>query len=425
MATTNYWLWLATRRGMDSEGMQRVLDSFGTPERAYYASSAELEGLPLRPSQRVGLLDKSMDAVNDILLTCAQQDIRIVTFQDARYPDRLRSIPDPPMVLYMKGRDISFDEEVAIGVVGSRTPTSYGVRYAGKFGLELANAGAVVVSGIAEGLDSCALRGAMKAGGTVVSVLAGGVDVIFPRENYRLFEDVQATGALISEYPPGTPPLAAHFLRRNRILSGLCLGVLAVECRPVGGTMSTVNHALEQGREVFAVPGSLDSPMSAGTNRLIQDGAKLVTCGRDILEEYWTQFPAKLSLYGKMDDKTAEARLVDIQLPERAAKHDRPPKADKPPKPEKGPKPEPTHQPSPPEKPRREVVPRREQKHRFTDDELALLSAVSQDSLTAEQLVELTGIPAKRVLSALTMLQVQGAMEEQPGKRFYALVELE
>ena len=169
--------------------------------------------------------------------------------------------------------------------------------------------------------------------------------------------------------------------------------------------MSTVNHALEQGRDVFAVPGAIDAPMSEGTNRLIQQGAKLVTCGRDILEEYYSRFPAKLASGAPMKPEAAQERLAQAaQAPETAA----PPKA----------RPE-------PEEPARERIPRQEQRTRFTDDELAILAALGSGTRSADELVELTQIPARRVLSALTMLQVSGAAEEQPGRRFSARVELE
>lgn len=413
MAALNYWLWLTGRKGIGSAGLLTLLDHFGGPERVYYASEEELEQLSLNAAQREALLDKDLSRSDAILGECERLGVQIMTIQDADYPQRLRAIADPPAVLYIRGRAIRFDEEAAIAVVGARTPSVYGQRWAERFGLELADGGAVVVSGIAEGLDSCALRGAMKAGGTVVSVLAGGVDVPFPRQNRYLYEDVAASGALISEYPPGTPHLGAHFIQRNRILSGLCLGVLAVECRPFGGTMSTVSHALEQNRDVFAVPGSLDAPMSEGTNLLIRQGAKLVTCGRDILEEYWGRFPGKLGRAAPMTPEAVQERLDDLRNTRRVAapKLREAASGEKPPKAVSG--------------SGREIIPRQEQKRRFTDDELALLAAVSRESRTADELVELTQIPAKRVLSALTMLQVQGAMEERPGKRFYALVTLE
>lgn len=410
MAALKYWLWLTSRRGIDSAAALTVLDHFLTPERAYYGDREEYEYLPLRPVQRQALLDKDLSAVEAILGDCERLGLRVMTIQDADYPQRLRAISDPPAVLYVRGRAFHFDEEAAIAVVGAREPSPYGQKWAERLAMELTSGGALVVSGIAQGLDSCAVRGALKAGGPVVSVLAGGVDVPYPRENRYLMEDVAAAGALISEYPPGTRPDGRQFPRRNRILSGLCLGVLAVECRLFGGTMSTVGHALEQDRDIFAVPGALDAPMSEGTNKLIQQGAKLVTCGRDILEEYWDRFPGKLGNCAPLAPEAAQARLDDLERQR-----------------EETPVPPPKEAPRARElaAPVRPVVPLGEQKSRFTDDELAILAALREKPLSADYLVERTQVPARRILSALTMLQVQGAVEEQPGKRFGALLELE
>lgn len=407
MSDLKYWLWLTTRSGMDSVRALTVLDYFVTPERAYYAQREEYEMLPLRPSQWEGLLDKSQDEADRILADCDRLGVDIMTFQDAAYPQRLRQLADPPAVLYIKGRHFRFDEEAAIAVVGAREPSEYGERAAEKFGLELASGGALVLSGIARGLDSCAIKGALKGGGPVVSLLAGGVDRISSHRSRSLAEDVAAVGALISEYPPGTEHRGTHYRPRNRILSGLSLGVLAVECRPFGGTMLTVEHAIEQDRDVFAIPGAIDAEMSAGTNRLIQQGAKLVTCGRDILEEYWDRFPGKLAASAPLSPEVTRARLEGPETEtEQTARKER--KAEEPVK-----------------ESARELVPRSQQKSRFTDDELKILSCLSKRPLSADEVVEATQIPARYVLSALTMLQVQGAVEERPGRRFSALVELE
>lgn len=407
MTMLKYWLWLTTRRGVGTAGALAVLDHFGTPERAYYADPEEYTQLPLPSLQQKALEDKSMERADSILADCERLGLRIMTFQDAGYPERLRQIADPPAVLYIRGKVFHFDEEAAIGVVGTRKPTPYGEKWAERFGLELAAGGALVVSGIARGLDTRAIKGALKGGGPVVSILGGGVDVPYPYENRFLYEDVAAAGALISEYPPGTPNEADHFPRRNRILSGLCLGVLAVECRPFGGTMSTVGHALAQDRDIFAVPGALDAPMSEGTNKLIQQGAKLVTCGRDILEEYWSRFPDKLAASAPLTPEAAQARLESLETEETRAA------------------PAPRQAVPEPEKPSREKIPREAQKLRFPDDQLAVLAALRDKKRSADELVELTQIPVRRVQSALTLLQLQGAVEEHPGKRFSALVELE
>ena len=405
MAELEYWLWLTTRKGLGAAGALTVIDHFITPERAYYGEREDYDALPLPPFARQSLLDKSMDGANKILGDCDRLGVRVMTFQDADYPQRLRQIGVPPVVLYIRGKTFRFDEEPAIGVVGMRRSTQAGRARAERFGMELAANGALVVSGIAEGIDCCAVRGALKGGGPAVSVLAGGVDVPFPWENRYLFEDVAAAGALISEYPPGTPHKGSHFNPRNRILSGLCVGVLAVECESTGGTMLTVNHALEQGREVYAVPVGLDEQCARGTNRLIRERkAKLAERAEDILEDFVELFPAKLAALAPLSRSVAEARLSapeeDKPVPEAPKKAESAPST-------------------------RELIPREQQKSRFTDDELAILAAAARSALTADELVEKTQIPAKRVLSALTMLQVQGCVEEQPGRRFSALVELE
>ena len=406
MADQKYWLWLTTRKGLGAVGALAVLDHFTTPERAYYGEREDYEALPLPPFVKSSLLDKSLDEPNRILGECDRLSVEIMTVQDSAYPHRLRQIADPPMVLYIKGKALRFDEEAAISVVGMRRCTARSRERAERFGMELASGGALVVSGIAEGIDSCAVTGALKAGKPVVSMLAGGVDKIFPRESRWLYEDVAAAGALISEYPPGTPHKGEHFNPRNRILSGLCLGVLAVECEPTGGTMLTVNHALEQGREVYAVPVGLDEQAARGTNALIRDRkAKLVEKAGDILIDYVDLFPAKLASSAPLPPKVVQARLSeDKPRPESAGPKETAPAA---------------------QNPKREVIPQSRQKTRFTDDELVILAAVDKKPLAADEIVEKTQIPAKRVLSALTMLQVQGAIEEQPGRRFYALVELE
>lgn len=415
MSGLKYWLWLTSRKGMDAPSALTVLDHFITPERAYYGDIEDYEALPLRAQARQGLMDKELDTAEHILEQCELLGLRIMTFQDADYPTRLKQLADPPALLYIRGRTFHFDEEAAIGVVGAREPSVYGRQCAERFGLELARGGALLVSGIAEGIDSCAIRGALKGGGPVVSVLAGGVDVPFPSQHRYLYEDVAAAGALISEYPPGTPHKGFHFRARNRILSGLSLGVLAVECRMQSGTMLTVNHAIEQNRDVFAIPGPImGAPMSEGPNRLIRQGARLVTCAADILEEYWDRYPLKLSRSAPLTPEAAQARLEDLrqssgEIPAALEKEET--------REEK--------QPPVPKQPEQMTVPVKEQRERFTDDELAVLSALGTKLLSADELVELTQLPARRVLSTLTMLQIGQAVEERPGRRFASLVTLE
>ncbi len=412
MSNLIYWIWLTTRKGVGATMALRLLDVFVTPQRVYYGEDSDYEGIEgMTPFLMKSLGDKHLEEANEILGRCDQLNIQMMTIQDADYPERLRQIDDPPPMLYFKGRRMRFDEQVAIGMVGAREATDYGILSAGKLALEIARGGGLVVSGMAQGVDSAAIRGALKGGGQVVSVLAGGIDKIFPYESRFLYQDVAAVGMLLSEYPPGTPHMGAHFPVRNRIISGLSLGVIAVECQVQSGTMITVRRALDQNRDVFAVPGNIDAPMSRGPNWLIRQGARLVTCGEDVLEEYRNIYPTKIPETRPMEAEVLEARLGDLPQTTALAK-------------KKAEQAAATAPQLPVDSPR-EFVPAAIQRDRFTDDELAILRALGDASCTADDLVEKTQVPTRRVLSALTMLQVRGQVEEQPGRRFTSLITLE
>ncbi len=399
MSALKYWLWLTTRKGLGNQGVEQVLERFGSPERAYFADPGEYELLP--HGTAAALRDRTMDAVERIMGDCDRLGVRIMTQQDADYPTRLRQLDDAPHVLYLKGNLPDFDEEAAIGVVGTRDATEYGKSVAGRLGLELARGGAIVVSGTAAGIDTCAVRGALQGGGTPICVLGGGVDVPYPKGNRYLYEDVAAAGLLIGEYPPGTENHGPHFPIRNRIISGLSVGVVVVEAGEFGsGAVITANHALDQGRDVFAVPGNVDARHSRGCNRLIQQGAKPVLGAEDILCEYRSLYPAKLSRRAVLSAEEETQRLQTVEQPPAPVKPAAPLKAE-----------QPTARP-------------RRSGQGLTDDELALLHALGDKSLQADELVEQTQIPARRVLSALTMLQIAGWIEERPGKRFAALAQL-
>lgn len=409
MATLKYWLWLTTRRGLQPKDAFEVLGRFGTPEAAFFADPGEYDILAVPPQGRSALLDKDLTGAERILADCDRLDIRILTLQDAEYPERLFNIDNPPVVLYVKGRMFRFDEEVAIAVVGTRNPSEYGKRMAGKLGLELARAGALVISGMAQGLDAAALKGALQGGGNVVSVLGCGIDVIYPRENRWLYRDVAAVGGLISEYPPGTAAEGWHFPVRNRILSGLSAGAVVVEGTASSGALITLREALTQGRETFAVPGSADAPMSLGPNLLIQRGeAKLVMSAWDILVEFEGRYPGRLERREPLPTSEEEARLGVQPGPETGSA----PPAKSPPK----------ELPKVDKPDTRAYITLKECRERFTDDEREILLALGDKSLRADDIVEAAQLPARRVLSALTMLQVSGAVEEKPGKRFEATV---
>ncbi|MCS7258813.1 MAG: DNA-processing protein DprA [candidate division WOR-3 bacterium] len=209
---------------------------------------------------------------------------KVVSFLDDNYPSNLKHIAHAPPVLFIRGT-IKEEDSKAIAIVGTRKPTSYGRMVAEKFAYELAKLGITIVSGLARGIDTHAHLGALKASGRTIAVLGCGIDVYYPPENKKYYEDISNNGAVISEFNLGTAPLAINFPRRNRIISGLVLGVLAVEAPANSGVLNTVNWALDQGKEVFAVPGAIDKNTSGGTNQLIKDGAKPVTCVEDICDE--------------------------------------------------------------------------------------------------------------------------------------------
>lgn len=411
MSNLKYWIWLSLRKGLAGENTERVLAHFGKPELVHAADEEAYRMVGgLSDTAIRSLMNKSLDQADVVLGDCERFDIQLVTRQDATYPALLKSIHQPPLVLYWKGKQIAFDSQVAIGMVGARQATPYGVQAATKLAAELTRKGALVVTGMAQGIDAACVRGALKVGGPVVSVLAGGIDRVYPRYHQDLYEDVAAVGALISEYPPGTDHIGSHFPIRNRIISGLSVGVIAVESARASGTLLTVNHAIEQDREVFAVPGPIDAPQSEGTNRLIQEGsAKLIMEADDVLCEFVEKFPGKLRLgRGAALPPEAEAQRLEgaadaLQRDSLRKGREKPAKEDQ-----------------------DDVVYLRwaDCKDKLTDDQRSVLLAMEAGAVQADDLVERTQIPARRVLSALTVLQIQGYVAEESGKRFRAAVKL-
>jgi DNA processing protein len=312
-----YW-WLALNRipGVGQVIFKRLLDRFGSPEKVFQAGRRELleiEGIRknsvqaiLRFRQDPGI-EKELDLLDRL-------GIGILVLTDPLYPSLLAHIPDPPPFLYYRGRP-SREDARSLAMVGSRLCSPYGVKITERLAWSLAKYPLTVVSGLARGIDSAAHRGALLAQGRTVAVLGSGLDVIYPSENKELFEEIVETGLVCSEYPPGTLPEKQHFPARNRIISGLALGTVIVEASQHSGSLITARLALEQGREVFAVPGSVESFKSSGTHRLIKQGAKLVEHAGDILEE----FPF-LSPEGSLTSKEAVDRPPEPALPEEQKK---------------------------------------------------------------------------------------------------------
>ena len=388
-----YWLWLMELPGLTNQTRLALLRHFPTPEDVYYADPEEVlltEGITR--AQAALLKNKDLSAADRILADCQRLNIQLLTLQDAAYPSRLKNIYDPPCLLYVKGRLPVFDEEVAVAVVGTRDCTPYGVTCAEKLGYGLTRGGGLVVTGLARGIDAAATRGALRAGGVTAAVVGNGLDVHYPPESRYLYEDVAAAGVLLSEYPPGAEPAGWHFPVRNRILSGLCIATLVVEAPERSGALITAGTALEQGREVFAVPGPIDAPTSVGCNQLIRDGGGLVSEAWDLLREYESRFPDRL----RPGEAKHQPSIVGYQARQKTE-----------------PKPVP---PS---------VSLSCNDLSLTDDQIALLRALPEEEpMLVDDLIELTDLPTRRVLSALTVLEIEHLIEQHSGKRYTRAVTL-
>ena len=415
------WIWLTQR--LDCGPAWQVLHHFDSPEAAYFADPAEYALIPrLSDAHRKRLSDKSLAEADQILARCDAAGIGILTWQDSNYPQRLRNIDLPPLVLYVRGTLPRFDEEIAIAMAGTRKATPYGRKVAAELAFQITRLGGLVLTGIVEGCDRYAVDGALKAGGPLVCVLAGGVDVPYynTRDNRRLLEDVAACGALISEFAPGAPHLPEHFARRNRLLTGLAVGTLCVEAPQRSGTLGVARLALEQSRDVYAVPANIDAEASAGTNRLLTRGEAICVCsGADVLEHYWPLFPQRRAARPSLSHREQEQRLTPAPQASGRDQWPVPTAKDIPSQP-------PTRQENPPAPAAGSLREIRlsEHKSEFTDDELAVLRALESGVLVTDAIVVRSGLPARRVSATLTVLTIRSLVKQLPGGRFEALVKL-
>jgi DNA processing protein len=284
-----YWLALKSIAGIGNALFSALIDRWDTPEAVFSSSAAKLQTLPGITKKIVEAIAgfKSWDKILRELERAGRTGISIVTFQDELYPAKLLQIYDRPAFFYTQGKLLG--DDINIAVVGSRLASTYGKYTTERISRELAALGVTVVSGMARGIDSAAHRGALAAHGRTIAVLGSGLDIVYPPENKKLFAAIIEHGAVVSEFPLGTEPLAFNFPTRNRIISGMSYGVVVVEAGEKSGSLITAKLALEQGREVFAVPGSIDSAHARGTNKLIKQGAKLIENTGDILEEILPQ----------------------------------------------------------------------------------------------------------------------------------------
>lgn len=278
------WLALSLVRGLGNESALRLLKEFGSPEAVFAASRRSLCAIVKDDIAAAITAGIDEQVVAPAMEWLQDANNHLVMLPDSDYPRALLNIPDPPLLLYVKGR-LDLLNHNAIAIVGSRNATPQGINNAEAFSRSLTEAGLCIISGMAHGIDAAAHRGALKENGSSVAVVGTGLDKVYPAANRDLAHDLAAEGALVSEFPLGTPPLAANFPRRNRLISGMSLGCLVVEASLQSGSLITARLAAEQGREVFAIPGSIHAPQSKGCHALIKQGAKLVETARDIVEE--------------------------------------------------------------------------------------------------------------------------------------------
>ena len=306
MNNMEYWLALLHAPGLQPDDYHQLLSVFGTPEKALSAGAGSLRKLGLKAAT-VSAIQSPTDAVAADLEWLQQDGHHIITFHDPRYPALLKTIPSAPPLLFVRG-DPDFLMQPQLAMVGSRTPTAAGRRTAQEFARHLSAAGITVTSGLARGIDAACHAGALEGIAGTVALVAHGLDIVYPAEHRKLADAISQNGALVSEHPVGTRPLKAYFPRRNRLISGLSLGTLVVEAAQRSGSLITTRHALEQGREVFAIPGSIHNPLARGCHQLIRQGAKLVETAEDILEELAGLLPAELPVRAPSAADTAADR---------------------------------------------------------------------------------------------------------------------
>ncbi|MCU7843539.1 MAG: DNA-processing protein DprA [Candidatus Thiodiazotropha sp. (ex Monitilora ramsayi)] len=355
------WLLVSQTPGIGSRYFQRLIDHFGTPENILSAPQAELGdlGIPQRTVQ--SLKKRSVADIEPTFAWLKQPGHYLITLANQNYPSLLKEIADPPPLLYLIGNSHLLNQP-QIAIVGSRNPTPTGINNAREFASSLAAAGICITSGLADGIDGAAHTGALKAGETV-AVMGTGPDRVYPSTHHELAHSIANRGLLVSEFPPGTPARADNFPRRNRIISGLSLGTLVIEAAVQSGSLITARLASEQGREVFAIPGSIHNPQARGCHALIRQGAKLVESAQDIVEELGALLGGMLvAEHGN----TASNKRTSVQ---------------------------------PPEDP----------------DYRRLFDSMGYDPVSVDELITRTGLTAEAVSSMLLLLELEGHVSSAPG----------
>ena len=376
-------------QGVGLKTVQVLRDVFGSAEPALQAMPDELRKIDgLSPAICDLLIRKPvLYPIERELELIDEYGCQVLTLYDAAYPSRLKEIDTPPLVLYIRGELIP-DDSLSISLVGSRDAKDYGRKVSYQLSYQLAQRGLTVVSGFAKGVDTAAHRGALEAGGRTIAVMGNGLSVIYPAANRNLIEKIEASGALISEFPIAVTPKPRNFPRRNRIISGLTLGTVVVEASNRSGALITARLATEQGREVFAVPGEIFSELSMGTHKLINDGAKLISTVDDLLNEL------------------PQHALSQVQLPEVESSQE-------PPIEKNDTKLAATQPPSEVQQPVQSVPP-----PDLTPDEKTVFEAIEVPSSHIDTIIRTTQLPIGLVSSVLLMLELKGIVQQLPGKQF-------
>lgn len=384
-----HWIWFSELSGISQRQKMNLLRQGVEPEDLYHAGDAELQSIP----ESSALADKDLTQARNIAEACRQKGIGILTFRDAAFPSRLRNVEDGPVLLYYRGTLPDLDTQPVVALVGTRKATPYGLRIARSVAGQMAACGGLVVSGGASGVDTAAMEAALDAGHSTVGVLGCGVDVVYPVSNRQLFERVTAKGCLLSEYPPGTKPEHWHFPQRNRIISGISHGVLVVEAPRKSGALITARCALDQGRDVFVVPGNIDSAACEGSNALLMEGAQPVLSGWDLLQTYAAQYP---DVVCKQEHPAAAEKVPQTDSCDKKDID------------------------NPVAQPYSGMMDRLQE---LSDEEKALLSCLTCEPILMDEVIAQTKIPAAKVLSMMTVLSLKGFVTVHPGRRVSAKTE--
>ncbi len=374
-----FHIWLHLKACIVPREVHRLIREFGSVKQIYLSDKEKLQNHGVsNPTILQALMDKNLKKAEQEIRRAEELGILLLAYGTEQYPSILCELADPPLLLYVLGDATVLHNRNAFCIVGTRRSTAYGMSAALGISEQLARCGMVIVSGVAMGIDSGAHRGAIRAQGKTIGIMGCGLNVDYPSENAELRDKITKHGALISEFPLDTPPLPGNFPIRNRLLSGFSLGVAVIEAGERSGALITAKYALEQGRDVYALPGNISNPMSKGTNQLIAEGASVLLSAEAILTEYILRYPSYFQIQEFIEGKEEEERKGEEPLKEYKELH----------------------------------------KVSLSDAEKAVYKVLRKEPLHTNEIVRLSGLSVPEVQSSITMLQIKGKLKEHPGSRF-------